>query len=939
MSKFIIGQRYISSMEPELGLGIVTDTDQRTVRIRFPATDHERQYAIASAPLTRVKFKPGDEIHSRQGERFVVHNVKEIEELLVYQGADQQLPEKDLADTLSFTSPLTRLLAGHVDSQSDYRLRLQAHKLKSEILHSRVRGFTGGRIELIPHQLYVAHQVTQRQIPRVLLSDQVGLGKTIEAGLIIHRLLLSGRISRVIILVPDSLVHQWFIELYRRFNLVFRIYDREYCESLSETAEGENIFLQDQWILSSLDFLAAAPQWQQQAIASEWDMMVVDEAHHLTEESDAYRFIMELGKDTPGMLLLTATPELHGLSGHFSRLRLLDPARYHDFKAFKMQEKEYSKIASMANKILDHQVLQAHEKRTLVQLLPEYAEAIETGLQDDSNRSQLIERLIDQHGMGRVLFRNTRSVVSGFPNREIHLIPLQAEDSVRERIDQQLLQPELAPQFNDDPRLDWLASYLKHNRQKKILLICRSIATVYALAETLPHRINIPFALFHEQLSILQRDRHAAWFADPEGAQILICSEIGSEGRNFQFAQDLVLFDLPLDPELLEQRIGRLDRIGQKHTIHIHVPYIKDSLLEILVRWYHEGMNGFKETIPGAFQIDQEMGPRVRALIDRKDLSGLDAVVKETAALHKQLIQQLQEGRDRLLELHSFDAQIAADLVADIKAQDQSQQIDRFLLQLFDRYEIHAQEFRSRTMMLNFEMLSTPHFPRPPIRKEDEFPATFDRRVALEREEVEFFSQDHPMVIGAIDALLGSETGNSTLAWWDDDLKESLWLETVFVIECVAPARLHVDRFLPPTPIRVMIDHKMQDLTPKIKVKVLEKKLKNARKHDILDNPDIRQHLLPGMLKQCQKRANIRQKAMIEKGLNEMREIYNVEIERLLALKRVNPNIRSEEIQAWQLEQKELETSLSSARLRLDAVRCIIRGPQVMSANRSHAKL
>jgi ATP-dependent helicase HepA len=928
MSKYTIGQRYISSMEPELGLGMVTEVDQRIVHIRFPATDHVRQYAIASAPLTRVRFKPGDEIRSRKGERFVVRDIKEIEGLLVYQGTDQQLPEKDLADTPSFTSPLNRLLAGHMDSQSDYRLRLQAHEIKARILHSRVRGFVGGRIELIPHQLYVAHQVSQRQIPRVLLSDQVGLGKTIEAGLIIHRLLLNGRINRVIILVPDSLVHQWFVELYRRFNLVFRIYDHEYCESLAETAEGENIFMQDQWILSSLDFLAASPQWQQQAIAAEWDMLAVDEAHHLTEESGAYRFVMEVGKGTPGMLLLTATPELHGLSGHFARLRLLDPARYHDFNAFQRQEQDYAKIASMANKILDHQALEAQEKRTLVQLLPEYRQAIETGLEDDALRTRLIERLIDQHGMGRVLFRNTRAAIAGFPDREVHLLPLQADASIRESIDRQLLEPELKPNLDDDPRLDWLVSFLRKNRQKKILLICRSIATVYALAETLPHRINIPLALFHEQLSILQRDRHAAWFADPEGAQILICSEIGSEGRNFQFSQDLVLFDLPLDPELLEQRIGRLDRIGQKHTIQIHVPYIKESLLEILVRWYHEGMNGFKETIPGAFQIDQEMGPRVRALIDRRDLSELDAVVKETAALYESLTRQLQEGRDRLLELHSFDSHAAADLVTDIKKQDQSVQVDRFLLQLFDRYEIHSHEFRSRTMMLNFELLSTPHFPRPPIRKEDEFPATFDRRVALEREEVEFLSQDHPMVIGAIDALLGTETGNSTLAWWHDEQKESLWLETVFVAECVAPARLHVDRFLPPTPIRVMIDHQMKDLTSKIKFEVLEKKLKNARKHDILDNPDIRQHLLPGMLKQCQKRAAIQQKTLIDKGLKEMRQAYQNEIERLLTLKRVNPNIRSKEIEAWQSEQQELEKSLSLARLRLDAVRCIVRGPQ-----------
>ena len=87
---------------------------------------------------------------------------------------------------------------------------------------------------------------------------------------------------------------------------------------------------------------------------------------------------------------------------------------------------------------------------------------------------------------------------------------------------------------------------------------------------------GIRATLFHEGMSLIERDRAAAWFADPEeGAQVLICSEIGSEGRNFQFAHHLVLFDLPSNPDLLEQRIGRLDRIGQNAVIKIHVPYVR----------------------------------------------------------------------------------------------------------------------------------------------------------------------------------------------------------------------------------------------------------------------------------------------------------------------------------------------------------------------------
>src|SRR5207253_3100152 len=125
---------------------------------------------------------------------------------------------------------------------------------------------------------------------------------------------------------------------------------------------------------------------------------------------------------------------------------------------------------------------------------------------------------------------------------------------------------------------------------------------------------DVKVAVFHEGLSLIQRDRNAAWFADPHGAHILICSEIGSEGRNFQFAHHLVLFDLPLDPELLEQRIGRLDRIGQTSEIHVHVPYIAGGPTEVLARWYHEGLNAFVNNLEGGSELLERFGARIYEL-------------------------------------------------------------------------------------------------------------------------------------------------------------------------------------------------------------------------------------------------------------------------------------------------------------------------------------
>lgn len=116
--------------------------------------------------------------------------------------------------------------------------------------------------------------------------------------------------------------------------------------------------------------------------------------------------------------------------------------------------------------------------------------------------------------------------------------------------------------------------YLLANRNEKVLVICAKADTALQLEQVLREREAIRAAVFHEGLSIIERDRAAAYFAsEEEGAQVLLCSEIGSEGRNFQFASQLVMFDLPFNPDLLEQRIGRLDRIGQMHDIQIMVPY------------------------------------------------------------------------------------------------------------------------------------------------------------------------------------------------------------------------------------------------------------------------------------------------------------------------------------------------------------------------------
>src|SRR5204863_1490352 len=234
-------------------------------------------------------------------------------------------------------------------------------------------------------------------------------------------------------------------------------------------------------------------------------------------------------------------------------------------------------------------------------------------------------------------------------------------------------------------RIEWLAALLRDLDPHKILLICRPQAMVAAIDVSLRQRIkNLKAAVFHEGLSLVQRDRNAAWFAEKGGARILICSEIGSEGRNFQFAHHLVLFDLPLDPELLEQRIGRLDRIGQKSEIEVHVPYVVGSSHEVLVRWYQEGLNAFEKNLQGGAELLDRFGARLYDLAQRFSKGSkssrveLDRLIEETRVAHREITERLQSGRDRLLELNSFRPEAAAAVVAEIRNRDEDRSLDDF---------------------------------------------------------------------------------------------------------------------------------------------------------------------------------------------------------------------------------------------------------------------
>jgi len=936
MGEYFPNQRYTSDGEPELGAGIVKEVSKGKIQIYFPVSDETRMYAIGSAPLRRVVFKVGDTIADAKGQSMLVEKVELNDTLYMYYGKNGELSEAELG-TMSITHNVDeRLFSGDIDTPEMFALRRETHWLNYKRKISPVHGFVGGKIDLIPHQLYIAHEVSSRYAPRVLLSDQVGLGKTIEACLILHRLLLSGRISRVLILVPESLIHQWFVEVLRRFNLWFNIFDEKRCSSLEKGAPEGNPFLDDQLIICSTEFLAGSKKRTQQAVSASWDMFVVDEAHHLEwsleKVSPEYQTVELLSKVAKGLLLLTATPEQLGVESHFARLRLLDPNRYANYNDFISEPSDNKAIAEIVDKLSTGEALTVADKKLLETIFPKERIAL-LAKKDETARFNLIEDLLDQHGPGRVLFRNTRLAMSGFPKRIAHVIPLEQTEEHSlwvERLTHEFVadiggvsntKDKQEFWFDKDPRVIWLLQKMEELYPAKIVLICTTKEKVLALETVLKEFANMKAGIFHEDLTLIQRDRNSAWFADNDDVQILLCSEIGSEGRNFQFAHHLILFDMPPHPELLEQRIGRLDRIGQTEDIHIHIPYYVGSPQQMLVRWFHEGLHAFNTNLEDGNVLAELF--RERLLNIAMSLSGkeaeaeLEALIFETSSFHEQLKKNLAEGRDRLLEMNSFRPKVAEKLIEQIQKEDNDIALEVYLKKVFHHFDMEMQDLAARTYLIHPASINSAVFPS--ISREG-IRVTFDRKRALSREDVSFLSWDHPITTGAIDMVLSTVNGSASFGVIRGTGSPALLLELIFVLETAGEQSIYVDRFLPNTPLRIVIDHTGKEVTDSYSPEMLNIKIKAADIDALLDNETLVNTVLPHMISSATDIAEEMKAMEITKGLQRMNTALNHEIERLTALQKKNKHVRPEEIQIAMKERTSLSELIKNARVRLDAL-------------------
>jgi SNF2 family DNA or RNA helicase len=463
-------------------------------------------------------------------------------------------------------------------SVTEFDLALQAARLSTHAGFDRLLCLNLVRdMELLEHQIRTAKTVLQRFRGRALLCDEVGLGKTIEAGLVFAELRMRGLIRSALILVPPSLVEQWQGEMRRKFTLDLVSYDDP-----DFRAHGAAAWTDFDWVIASLHTAKREPH-RSAIVARKWDLVIVDEAHHLRNRNTlVWRLVSELQKQF--ILLLTATPVQNNLEELYNLVTLLEPGLLRTARQFQKHFVDRKdKLTPRAERIDElHRLLaevMVRNRRSTVglQFTRRWARTMSVA------PSPAEKELYD--GVAGFVREHLRSAGGKGTLSRMALIALQmalgsssqAAGGTLERLAETTGLAEADQQTLLD--LSSKATSLTENAKASALLQILSeypdkmvIFTQFRATQDMLYRrlVNAghSVALFHGGLSRLAKEEAIRQFRGP--ARLLLATESGSEGRNLQFAHAVCNFDLPWNPMRIEQRIGRLSRIGQTQDVYVY---------------------------------------------------------------------------------------------------------------------------------------------------------------------------------------------------------------------------------------------------------------------------------------------------------------------------------------------------------------------------------
>lgn len=898
MNRWIPGRLIAHALNPEWGIGRVVGLEDggRYLRAEFPGLEAPVRLGAGAADLRPYVVPAGARVRLREGgggEATVTARVGEDAGLLVYRlESGARVREDGLQPVRGASSWTERLLSREVDDLYDFENRRAGLDLDARRRAGGLGAVLGARVMLLPHQLHVARRAAASDRVRLLLADEVGLGKTIEALMIFAALHAEGRAERVLILTPSPLVVQWLSEIWRKFHRVFVMLDRERLADAAQENPGLNPFVVFPHAVASLEWLAEDEDALDDALSPDaaWDLVIVDEAHHLRrgrggegKGNAAFRAVSGLATRARSLLLLTATPLQLDPYEHFALLQLLEPDLFPDWERFQAQLAD----VGAANRLLR----EAREAASDPSRLPQVAAAISErfsahpgvpGIAGDlrvdpaAALPRLEAALTDLHPFGDVVISSRRSDVGGFPERvpmverapwpeerraleggvrrlhraledgtpprrlealrdlsqewmrraASHPLALAADleellagtvPEAPRRVAGELLE-RAGEAAASDPKTRWLVETVKAARKagrpRKVLVFTEFPETLEHLKGRLEAEANVRVAVFHAEMGERERDLEVARFrAVDGGVPVMLCTEAGAEGRNFQFCSDLVHFDLPWNPTRIEQRIGRLDRIGQAEPrIRIHW-YAPEGGIEGRVARLLEATEVFTRPVGGLDPVLEAAVDDVAALALRH-FPGGDA--EEDAAwdlLRGDLVHRLGEARsdlqrgiDELLHRAAFEPTEAAGLLARYPEELEEDLAD-WVVEAAEQIGISLEEkagpatwFVELGSYLKVDAL-------PGLMHGQRWLGTFDRAEAVDREEIDFLASGHPLVEGLFGLVRDGPYGRVALRRFREaGAARTSGLELDYLLEPPGGRWSALSTWLPATVITLVVD-------------------------------------------------------------------------------------------------------------------------------------
>ena len=540
-----------------------------------------------------------------------------------------EVPQETPIDEVGPASPLQALAAGTPGSAHAFALRTRVLRLEALRRADSLGALLSSRVHVLPHQVGAAGRILADRVPRFVLADEVGLGKTVEAGLVFAGMRQLGIAERVLVVVPEHLSFQWLAELFHKFNALFTLLTRERIAELG----GAEAALASPLAIVSHELLVDDPDLALLAAKVPWDLVIVDEAHHLAGDP-LHDAVAPIGRASFGLLLLTATPVRLDPKEYFRLLAMVESVPSSSLQEFLERVEQHEAYAEIARALLAGGKPDAALAK-LRELSPddEFFEA-------DRDGEELLGWLSDRYSLSGRLIRNRRVKVGAFTARVLRRRDVGEGEKAR-------------------ALAEGCAALAR--KGDKVLVFGSSVEALRELQVGIAGE-GLEALLYDDAPSLEARDRLVARFRDPEGPMILLSGESGGEGRNFQFAHHLCCADLPESPLVLEQRIGRLDRLGQQHPVEIHV-FAEPGEEAFLADLYEKEIGIFDEPVGGLDSVLASLPEELASLRRKRTERTREAFRKELAGRVSEARRAQHEG-DPLLDIRSASLAQLGRLVA-----------------------------------------------------------------------------------------------------------------------------------------------------------------------------------------------------------------------------------------------------------------------------------